>query len=64
MERLNFKRVNFVLLAAVTLAMSGAQAFSRHLVLACAGIAVSAALFAVHIIRAKRFKKIDEERDG
>lgn len=63
MERLNFKRVNFVLLAALILAMAGAQAFGRHFLLAGAGVAVSVALFIAHIIRAKHFKKIDKERD-
>ena len=63
MERLNFKRVNFVLLAGLILAMAGAQALSRHFLLACAGVAVSAAMFVAHIIRAKHFKKIDKERD-
>jgi hypothetical protein len=60
-ERLNFKRVNFVLLAALVLAMAGAQAFSRHFVLAGVGVAVSLGLFIAHHFRAKHFKKVDRE---
>lgn len=62
--RLNFKRVNFVLLAAVVLAMAGAQAFNRHFGLACVGVAMSVVLFVAHIFRARHFRKSDKKTDG
>jgi hypothetical protein len=61
MKQMSFKRINFVLLAALMLAMAGAQAFYHRFGLACVGVAVSVALFVLHVFRAKHFEKIDRE---